>query len=77
MGIGGTLSMWLQPVNQGFYDQSGKLGGAIEMMTAYNFGRGFSANITGGYKTEGWMIGNPYLDQKAKIRVGVKYSLMD
>lgn len=77
MGIGGTLSLWLQPVNQGFYDQSGKLGGAIEMMADYKIGRGFSANITGGYKTEGWMIGNPYLDQKAKIRVGVKYFLMD
>ena len=59
--------MWLQPVNQGFYDQSGKLGGAIEMVADYNIGRGFSANITGGYKTEGWMIGNPISRSEAEV----------
>ncbi len=31
MEIGGTLSLWIQPVNQGFFDQSGKFGGALEM----------------------------------------------
>jgi hypothetical protein len=75
MEIGGTLSLWIQPVNQGFYDQSGKLGEAIEMMADYNIERGYSLNITTGYKTAGWMIGNPYIDQKAKFRVGIKYFL--
>lgn len=73
--IGGTLNLWTQPINQGFFDQSGKLGGAIEMKSDFDIGRGFLVNITAGYKTTGWMIGNPYIDQKAKFRVGIKYFL--
>jgi len=73
--VGGTLSLWIQPVNQGFFDQSGKFGGAIEMMTDYNIGRGFLVNLAAGYKTMGWMIGNPYIDEKARFRVGIKYFL--
>lgn len=75
MEIGGTLSLWVQPINQGFFDQSGKFGGAIELMSGYDIGRGFLVNLTAGYKTAGWMIGNPYLDQKANFRVGIKYFL--
>jgi len=75
MGIGGTLSIWSQPVHQGFFDQSGKFGGAIEMISDYDIGRGFSVNLAAGYKTVGWMIGNPYIDQKAGFRAGIKYLL--
>jgi len=75
MEIGGTLSLWVQPINQGFFDQSGKFGGAIELMSGYEIGRGFLVNITAGYKTAGWMIGNPYIDQKANFRLGIKYFL--
>ena len=73
--IGGTLSLWIQPENQGFFDQSGKLGGAIEIKSDFDIGKGFQVNITAGYKTTGWMIGNPYIDQKAKFRAGFKYLL--
>ena len=59
----------------GFFAQSGKVGGAIEMITDYNIGRGFLVNLSAGYKTMGWMIGNPYIDEKAKFRVGIKYFL--
>ncbi len=75
MEIGGTLSLWSQPVHQGFFDQSGRFGGAIEMISDYDIGRGLSVNLTAGYKTVGWMIGNPYIDQKAGFRVGIKYFL--
>lgn len=77
MELGATLSLWVQPVDQGFFDQTGKLGGAIEMTSDYNIGRGFSVNLTAGYKTAGWMTGNPYLDENAKFRVGIKYFLKD
>jgi len=75
--LGGTLSLWSQPENQGFFDQSGELGGALEMMSDYHIGKNLLVNITAGYKTGGWEIGNPYIDPKAKFRVGIKYSLMD
>ncbi len=75
MELGGMLNFWMQPVDQGFFDQSGKPGGAIEVMSDYYLGKGFSVNITAGYKTEGWMIGNPYIDPKGKFRVGLKYFL--
>lgn len=77
MELGGMLNLWMQPVDQGFFDQSGKSGGAIEVMSDYYLGRGFSVNITAGYKTEGWLIGNPYIDSKGKFRVGLKYFLQD
>ena len=75
MELGGMLNFWMQPDDQGFFDQSGKPGGAIEVMSDYYIGKGFSVNITAGYKTEGWMIGNPYIDPKGKFRVGLKYFL--
>jgi hypothetical protein len=75
--LGGTLSLWSQPENQGFFDESGKFGGALEIMSDYHLGRSLSLNITAGYKTEGWMIGNPYIDQKPKLRAGIKYYLKD
>lgn len=75
MEIGTTISLWSQPANQGFFDQSGKIGGAIELMSDYYIGRGFLVNLAAGYKTAGWMIGNPYIDQKAGFRVGLKYFL--
>ena len=73
--LGGTLSLWSQPENQGFFDQSEKFGGALEIMSDYHIGRSLLVNITAGYKTEGWMIGNPYIDPKARFRVGIKYFL--
>jgi hypothetical protein len=73
--IGGTFSIWNQPVDQGFFDKSGKLGGAFEINTGYFFANNFTVNLSAGYKTPGWMIGNPYLDQSAAVRIGIKYSV--
>lgn len=73
MEMGGTMSVWVQPADQGFFDDSGKFGGALEISSDYNIGRGFSVNMTAGYKTAGWMIGNPYIDQNARFRLGIKY----
>ena len=73
--LGGTVNVWSQPENQGFYDDEGKLGGALEIEAGYKIAKGFAASLTAQYKTEGWMIGNPYLDDKFSFRAGVKYSL--
>jgi hypothetical protein len=35
------INLWNQPVNQGFFDQAGKLGGAMELMAGYHFGKNF------------------------------------
>lgn len=75
--LGGSLNLWVQPLNQGFFDQSGKVGGALELRSDLYLSRDFSVNLAAGYKTEGWMIGNPFIDQKANLRVGVRYYLMD
>jgi len=69
------INIWNQPSDQGFFDQEGKLGGAFELMIDYNLGKNFSASLTAGYKTEGWMIGNPYIDQKFRLNAGIKYFL--
>jgi hypothetical protein len=74
---GGMINIWNQPSNQGFFDQSGKVGGAIELMIDYSLGKNFSASVTTGYKTKGWMIGNPYIDQKLRLSAGIKYFLKD
>jgi len=73
--IGGTLSLWSQPENQGFYDLKGKLGGSLEVQAGYRIGKGFFTEVSAQYKTAGWMIGNPYLEDKFGFRIGVRYDL--
>ena len=73
--LGGTASVWMQPSNQDFDDLDGKWGGAVEATGSYTFAHGISVEISAGYKTAGWMIGNPYLDHKASVRLGVRYVL--
>lgn len=76
LNLGGTVQLWSQPENQNFYDHAGTIGGAFEVMASYPFGKGFSSSITAGYKTEGWIIGNPYIEERANFRVGVRYDLI-
>jgi hypothetical protein len=45
------------------------------MQANYELGKGFSANLAAGYKTAGWTIGNPYLDEKANLRIGINYNI--
>lgn len=75
IALGGNVNLWNQPENQSFYDNSGKFGGSFELQADYELGKGFSANIAGGYKTAGWEIGNAYLENKGNFRVGLKYNL--
>lgn len=75
IALGASVNLWNQPENQSFYDTSGKFGGSFELQADYEIGKGFSANLAGGYKSAGWTIGNPYLESKGNLRVGIKYSL--
>jgi hypothetical protein len=75
--LGGTLNLWSQPENQGFYDNRGKFGGALELQAGYALGKGFSTVLSTQYKSSGWMIGNPYLDDNFSFRVGVRYDLAE
>jgi hypothetical protein len=74
--LGGTVSLWTQPENQSFYDDKGEFGGALELQAGYELGKGFSAELSALYKSSGWMMGNPYLDDKFSFRVGVRYDLV-
>ena len=38
------INLWNQPAIQGFFDQEGKLRGAIELIANYHLGKNFSAN---------------------------------
>ncbi len=70
-----SISCWTQPAKQGFYDTSGKLGGNLELQANYELGKSFTANLAAGYKTEGWVLGNPYLDEKTNFRIGINYNI--
>jgi len=69
--------VWSQPENQRFYDEQGKLGGALELGAKYAVGKGFSAAVNASYKSAGWMIGNPYLEDKFNFRIGIRYDLSE
>ncbi|MBN2175682.1 MAG: hypothetical protein JW731_16250 [Bacteroidales bacterium] len=75
IGTGGKISIWSQPKNQGFFDSSAELGGSLEVQAEYKLMNNFSTWILAGYKTEGWMIGNPYLEKKGYARVGFAFNL--
>jgi hypothetical protein len=76
LDLGGTLSLWSQPENQGFFDDKGAFGGALELQARYALGTGFSTTVSAQYKSGGWMIGNPFLEDKFSFRVGVRYDLV-
>lgn len=69
--FGTTVNVWNQPANQSFWDTSGKLGGYFEIALDYDITHNITANITGGYKSEGWMMGVPYLNAQGNWRAGV------
>jgi hypothetical protein len=75
--LGGSLNVWSQPENQSPFDKTGKFGGNIELQGNYNLGRGFSSRLIIGYKTDGWMIGNPYLSSKVLIKAGLAFRLVE
>jgi len=68
-----TLNVWNQP--ESFSGNNKVFGGNLSLKTKYVFTDNFSvfARING--KTEGWILGNPYLSSNLSIQMGVDYNL--
>lgn len=65
------LHAWKQPGNQGFFDEHGTPGGMLKVKLETKLSRTFGFFIGGYYKTEGWVLGNPYLSSKAGFNTGL------
>jgi len=66
------LAGWQQPENQLYYDQVKKLGGLVQLKLNIPL-QDFIPYINAIYKTEGWVAGNPYLEDNFTLRFGVKW----
>ncbi|MBK1441192.1 hypothetical protein JHJ32_14430 [Parapedobacter sp. ISTM3] len=61
--------LWLQPGE--FYDRRARPGGLLRLQGAYSLGNTWRVVATAEAKTAGWVAGNPYLDAKASLRLGI------
>jgi hypothetical protein len=75
--LDGSIHYWKQPITQVFYDTKAKRGGAIELGSSYSLNQKFRCRIMLTGKTEGWMIGNPYLKSNLSASFGIDYFLKD
>lgn len=64
-----SLNYWEQPVS--FWNNEKKAGGAVSIKTKYRITDYLSgyAGVTG--KTEGWIMGNPYLEENFSFQLGL------
>lgn len=69
-----TLNVWEQPTM--FYGSHKLVGGSLGVKLNYNFSPAFSAYISGVGKTDGWMLGNPYLKNNISAQIGLNYNLI-
>lgn len=67
------ISAWEQPLS--FSDTKSVTGGSIDFTANYQVFKNLQAYTTLSYKSEGWMIGNPYLKKNESIQLGIIYSL--
>ena len=71
---GVLIHAWVQPENQDFFANSGKVGGAMEVMTQHKLSRSVSGFVSITAKTKGWMMGNPYIRENINGRIGLNYN---
>lgn len=64
------INAWSQPRNQSFFDKVGKPGGMLKVKVETKISRNFGFFISGFFKTEGWVIGNPYLSSRTGFNTG-------
>jgi hypothetical protein len=64
--------LWTQPENQSFFAEKGNLGGALWFQASIQQGR-WRPYLEIDAKSQGWILGNVYLDPNLSIRMGVKY----
>jgi hypothetical protein len=67
------LHVWNQP--RSFYEAGHRNGGALELTGNYLTSNQFSTFVSLIGKTEGWLIGDPYLNRNLSVQAGVAYVL--
>jgi hypothetical protein len=68
-----TLNMWNQP--ESFFDNKMIFGGLVNVNTKYYFRKNFAGFVSFVGKTQGWAIGNPYLENNISVQLGLNYNI--
>jgi len=69
-----TINVWNQPGS--FLENSKSLGGNMVLKTRYAFSNSFNGYIQLNGKTDGWVLGNPYLRSNFSVQAGFGYNLV-
>ena len=69
-----TLNMWNQP--ESFFDNKMIFGGLVNVNTKYYFRKNFAGFVSAAAKTQGWTIGNPYLESTISVRIGLNFNIV-
>ncbi len=67
-------SVWSQP--KSYLDQQQHLGGAAQLTTFVSITGDIQAYTRVSAKTNGWIAGNPYLDNNAAVQAGIKWNVI-
>ena len=65
--------VWNQP--DSYFSSAQNFGGAVDLKVKLGLNSNFSAFAALSGKTEGWQLGNPYLEENISARVGFNYNL--
>jgi hypothetical protein len=69
-----VLNAWNQP--KSFFENENVSGGSFLIKTNYSFRNHFSGFVSVNGKTEGWILGNPYLSSNLSVQIGVDFNLL-
>ncbi len=74
LAVSPRLMMWRQPEGLSFSTSEGKLGGLLGLGMRANLGL-FSPYLEVEGKTEGWVMGNVFLEENLSVRGGVRLAI--
>jgi hypothetical protein len=63
--------VWSQPENQAFQTANGAIGGLIAAKIHYKIGKSIYPYVNIGYKTQGWVAGDVFLDKNLDFKTGL------
>ncbi len=66
------LNLWDQPTH--YFSTGSRAGGSAQVTLSYPMSSKWLVYIQTGWKSAGWLEGNPYLDQKMNALVGLKFN---
>ena len=69
-----TLNIWNQP--ESFFNNKMIMGGLVNVNARYYFRKNFAGFVSVAGKTQGWAIGNPYLENNFSVRLGLNYNIV-